>query len=129
MPNHGNGQANNGNEQSADKALPRVEELFKTVITTSGVMLALLWGLTQKEISPPVLGLIQLGSFALVLSIGTALLGMQFIVAQLQKEPQEAQKDPKPMISKHVTVATCYLIAWLSFLAGCTGVILAIFLL
>ncbi len=106
-------------ETSSDKALKNVEELFKTIIATSGIMLALLWGLTQRDIGDSVLTIIRIASIVLVISIIGSLLGLQFIVTEHERDATN--------ITKIRTVAFSFLIAWLSFIGGCILVIVAIF--
>jgi hypothetical protein len=106
-------------QTSADKARENVAELLKTITATTGVMLALLWGLTQRTITPDVLWLIRVASFVLVVSMVASLLGLQFIVSALDRG--EAQ------VSQVRTVAGSFLVAWLAFLFGCGFLIAAIF--
>jgi predicted neutral ceramidase superfamily lipid hydrolase len=102
-----------------DRPLKSVEELFKTLATTSGIMLALLWGLTQRTLDATVLCTIRIASIILVFSILVAILGLQFIVSRLESNATK--------ITKQASVAYCFMLAWLSFIAGCVAVILAIF--
>ena len=104
-----------------EKALESVSELFKTIIETSGIMLALLWGLTQHDITAVVLVAIRVASIVLVLAILGSLIGSQFIVTELERNSRN--------ITKARTVAFSFLGAWLSFLVGCILLIVAIFLL
>lgn len=106
-------------ETETNKALNSVEGLFKTIIATSGIMLALLWGLTQRDITLCILYIIRTSSIVLVVSIIGSLLGLQFIVTKLEQNASD--------ITKQRTVAFSFLIAWVSFIAGCILVIIAIF--
>jgi hypothetical protein len=83
-----------------DKALKSVEELFKIIVATAGIVLTLLWGLTQRSIPQDVLSIIRIASIVLVISIGGSLLGYQFIVTQLQNDNNQA--------SRHPSVAICF---------------------
>lgn len=107
------------NDSPEDKALKYVEELLKTIIATSGIMLALLWGLTQRAISLAVLNTVRWASIVFVLSIFISLLGGQFIVSRVQQDDREiTKKGPVPLV---------FLLAWLTFVVGCALLILAIF--
>lgn len=111
----------NETETNADKARKNVEDLLKTVITTSGIMLALLWGLTQRSGAASIISIIRYASIVLVISIFFSLLGLQFIVSQLEKDSVVGK------ITKRGTVAFSYFVAWISFIAGCILLIVAIF--
>jgi hypothetical protein len=84
-------------------------------------MLALLWGLTQRSGAASVIGIIRYASIILVISIISALLGLQFIVSQLEKDSVDAK------ITKRATVASSFFVAWISFISGCILLIVAIF--
>lgn len=103
---------------SEDPATKSVEEIFKVLIATSGIMLALLWGLTQRTVPPLVVTIIRIASIVLVISIVGSLLGLQFIVTELEKNTAK--------ISKVGAVAVSFVTAWISFLAGCVALIVAI---
>jgi len=105
-------------ESEGDKARASVEELFKTLITVSGLILTLLWGLTQRELTETILGTIQVASVAMVFSIFSSILGMQFIVTKLHHNVSN--------ISKTNSVSLCFLASWLAFLVGCVALIVAI---
>lgn len=102
-----------------EKALENVRELFKTLIGTSGIILALLLGLTQQDTAATVLTLICIASGILLISILGSLIGLQFIVAELERHTQR--------VTKERTVAFSFLAAWLSFIIGCILLIVAIF--
>jgi hypothetical protein len=104
---------------SNDRATLAVEELLKTIVATAGIMLTLLWGLTQKTLSPPVLGTIQWASLLLVISIGLSILAYQFIVSHLQRNTAN--------ITGKGAVPFCFFVAWFALLVGCTLVVVAIF--
>jgi hypothetical protein len=107
-------------ESNNDKALKSVEEILKTIIATSGILLALLWGLIQRQgISARVFTTIRIASIVFVVSIFFALLGCQFIVGRLEMGSEN--------ITKHKAVAFSFLISWIAFLSGCALLILAIF--
>lgn len=102
-----------------DSATKSVEEILKTLIATSGIMLALLWGLTQKTLPHEILVLIRHASIVLIISIISCLLGMQFIVSAFQSNVE------KPAKLKRVAVS--FFIGWVSFIGGCIAVIYAIY--
>ena len=104
---------------NGDEARKSVEELFKTVITAAGLILTLLWGLTQRPVDPGVLRLVQSASLALVFSIIMALLGLQFIVSALERGQSAITRKP--------TVAISFLLAWVTFIVGCVILALSIF--
>lgn len=106
-------------KQPEDKALKYVEELFKTIIATSGIMLALLWGLTQRAtISTFILNTVRWASAIFVLSIFLSLLGYQFIVSRTQHGDEITKSGPVPLL---------FLLTWLAFIAGCVFIVVAIF--
>lgn len=108
-------------ELNEEKALKTIEELCKTLITTAGIMLALLWGLTQKgQLSQEVIFVIRGSSIFLVISITCSLLGLQFIVSRLQ---DTSTGDG----SKNGWVDLCFWAGWITFLCGSIGVIVSIF--
>lgn len=109
----------NENEASQDKAVTVVQELFKILIATSGIILALLWGLAKNNLSGDVYCLIRCASIVLIMTIISSLLGFQFIVTELQKN--------EAAITKKARVAYSFLVAWLSFLAGCILLLVSIF--
>jgi hypothetical protein len=118
----------NGNITDDDKALPKIEELFKIIVATAGIVLTLLWGLTQRSIPTDVLSLIRLASIVLVVSIFTSLIGFQFIVSGVQKNADDARSNKKLVtVSRKSTVAITFTLSWLSFFGGCLLLILAIF--
>jgi hypothetical protein len=102
-----------------DKPTKNVEELFKTMITTAGIMLPLLWGLTQRQTIGNVITTIRIASITLMVSIVASILGSQFIVTKLENKVSN--------ITKQKTVAYSFLVAWLSFIVGGVLVIVAIF--
>jgi hypothetical protein len=102
-----------------DKPTKNVEELFKTIITTAGIMLPLLWGLTQRQTIGNVITTIRIASITLMVSIVASILGCQFIVTKLENKTSN--------ITKQTTVAYSFLVAWLSFILGGVLVIVAIF--
>ncbi len=103
----------------SDKARESVEQLLRTVIATSGIMLALLWGLIQRTTSAAVIPTIRHASVVLVLAVAGSLLGLQFVVTELERNTQQ--------ITKRGTVAFTFVAAWISFLAGCVLLIVAIY--
>lgn len=107
------------NESGEEKARKGVEELFKIVIATSGILLALLWGLTQRNITAGVLTIIRITSIVFVVSIFFSLLGYQFIITALENNIQK--------ITKQRGVAVNFLVAWISFMVGCSLLLIAIF--
>jgi hypothetical protein len=110
--------ASNGG-QSEDKALKYIEELFKTIIATSGIMLALLWGLTQRvTITALILGTVRWASLVFVLAIFLSLLGYQFIVSRTQQGNEITKSGPVPFL---------FLLTWLAFIMGCVLLVIAIF--
>lgn len=85
-------------------------------------MLALIWGLANGKTAPDcVMTTIRIASIILFVSIFLSLLGMQFMVTQLQKENAN--------VSKHGSVQFCFLFAWLAFLAGSVAVIVSLYLI
>ncbi len=106
-------------ETNYEAARKSVEDLLKTIIATAGIMLALLWGLATHSGAASVIAIIRFASIVLVLSIASALLGLQFIVSQLEKNANRITKQGK--------VALMFVFAWVSFISGCVLVIVAIF--
>jgi hypothetical protein len=106
-----------------EKALDIVNELFKLIPATAGVMLALIWGLAGDSTPHDVLVAIRIASIVLVASIVVAILGLQFVVSGLQEDHGD------PAIGEAGRVQLCFGAAWLLFLAGCGGVIWSLFLL
>jgi len=105
--------------QSEDRSLKYVEELFKTITATSGIMLALLWGLTQRDsVTALILRTVRWASVIFVLAIFLSLLGYQFIVSRTQSSKEITKSGPVPFV---------FLLAWLAFLAGCVLLVVAIF--
>jgi hypothetical protein len=102
-----------------DKPVKHVEDLFRTIITTAGVMLPLLWGLTQRQLSPSAMATIRWASIFFMIAIVGSLIGCQFIVTHLENDVAD--------ISKRKSVAFSFLTAWISFLIGSFMVIVAIF--
>jgi hypothetical protein len=104
------------------KATDLVGELFKLIPGTSGIMLALIWGLADHKAPPNcVLTVIRIASIILVVCIFLSLLGLQFMVSQLQRGNTDA--------SSHGTVALCFVAAWVVFIAGSAAVIWSLFLI
>jgi hypothetical protein len=93
-----------------EKAVENVRELFRTIIATSGIMLALLWGLTQRFGVTEKLVVPRIASGLLVLSILASLLGWQFIVTKFEADVSA--------ITKENSVAYSFLIASASFFLG-----------
>jgi hypothetical protein len=108
---------------SPDPATDLVGELFKLLPATAGIMLALIWGLADKNTpKSDVLDAIRLASIALVVTILLSLLGLQFMVSALQGDAN-AKAGDKP------TVMVCFFIAWISFILGSGAVIWSLYLL
>jgi hypothetical protein len=103
------------------KALDLVNELFKLIPATAGVMLALIWGLAGDETPHDVLAAIRIASIVLVVSICSAFLGLQFVVSGLQAKDSGIARAGK--------VQLCFFVAWLLFLGGCGLVIRSLYLL
>ena len=104
-----------------EKATDLVGELLKLIPATSGVMLALIWGLAAPKASHDVLRAIRIASIVLVVSILMSLLGLQFIVARLEGQ--------FGWVSKQGAVQGCFLLAWLTFVGGCACVLWSLFLI
>jgi hypothetical protein len=68
-----------------EKALDLVAELLKLIPSTSGIMLALIWGLAGDSMPDDVLRAIRIASIVLVGSIVIAFIGLQFLVGGLDK--------------------------------------------
>ena len=102
-----------------EKAVDSIAELFKIVVTTSGIILVLLWRLITKKPSLETLFYIRIASVVMAVSMALSLLGLQFIVSALQRE----EKD----VSKVGSITFCFLLTWIGFLLGCIFLILAIF--
>lgn len=103
-----------------DPATESVEEILKTLIGTSGVMLALLWGLLSGKALPAATReIIRHASVILVATVAVALLDLQFIVSALQKGTAQPAKGK--------TVAFLFLVAWVAFCVGCVFLIRAIY--
>lgn len=104
------------------KAADLVGELFKLMPAASGIMLALIWGLANGNTPPDcVMTTIRIASVILFVSIFLSLLGLQFMVTQLQRQNDD--------VSKHGSVQFCFLFAWLSFIAGSVVVIVSLYLI
>jgi hypothetical protein len=78
---------------SEGKALDLLNELFKLIPATAGVMLALIWGLAGDKTPHDVLVLIRDASIILVVAIFFAFLGLQFVVSGLQRGATGISKD------------------------------------
>lgn len=105
-----------------EAATQLVGELLKLLPTTSGIMLALIWGLADQEHpAHDVLTATRVASILLVVTILLSLLGLQFLVSALQGGTTDA--------SSKGTVQLCFGLAWLSFFAGSAAVIWSLFLL
>ena len=102
-----------------EKAVSTTTELFKVIIATSGIMLTLLWGLTQRQMFFDVSRIIRAASIVLLISITSSLLGLQFIVAELERKTSQ--------VTKARSVAFTFLIGWLAFLVGCLLLVWAFF--
>ncbi len=105
---------------SAEKSDALIGEIFKLLPGVAGVMLALIWGLGGD--SPPshdVLVLIRIASVVLAVTIISALLGLQLMVSAFQDGADDA--------GRRGSVAFCFFVAWLSFIAGCGLVIWSVF--
>ena len=107
------------NTPQDNEPVKNVQELFKTMITTAGIMLPLLWGLTQRTTSTTIVTTIRIASIIFLVSIVVSLLGCQFIVTKLENNATN--------ITKQKTVAFSFLVAWASFILGGVLVIVAIF--
>ena len=65
------------NYEPADvKAVDTITALFKTVISTSGIILALLWGLLNDDQAGEARFFVQIASIVLIVAITFALLGL-----------------------------------------------------
>lgn len=104
---------------SEREAHTSVEELFKTLIATGGIMLTLLWGLTQRDLAAGTVVVIRYASVVLVLSTAASLIGLQFVVTEIEKKTAH--------IATVRSVAWSFIAAWLAFLAGSVLVVIAIF--
>jgi hypothetical protein len=114
------------NDSDGDKARTSVEGLCKTVITTSGITLALLWALTGQDIDSSTLSVIKIASIVLVISMASALLALQFITSALEAKAQGTDRTTD-LVTKKGTVAFAFFVAWFGFILGCALVIVAIF--
>jgi hypothetical protein len=105
-----------------EAATQLVGELFKLLPTTSGIMLALIWGLADRKAPPhDVLTATRVTSILLVATILLSLLGLQFLVSELQRDNANA--------SGKGTVQLCFFLALVGFIAGSAGVIWSLFLI
>jgi uncharacterized protein YhhL (DUF1145 family) len=103
-----------------DSATASVEEILKTLIATSGVMLALLWGLLPEKLPPPAArGIIRHASVIFVVTVIAALLDLQLIVSATQKGTAQPAAEKR--------VGFLFLVAWVAFIAGCIYLIRAIY--
>ena|SRR6266478_4861451 len=93
-----------------EKAVENVRELFRTIIATAGIMLALLWGLAQRFGDTSGLTVPRIASGFLVIAIFVALVGWQFIVTKFEENI--------PQITKERSVSYSYIIASISFSLG-----------
>lgn len=111
-----------GSSSREDAANQLVVELFKLLPGTSGIMLALIWGLADKTPPPhAVLISIRVASIILVATIVASLVGLQFMVSALQRQGGTGSRD--------AAVSICFSVAWVSFIAGCIAVIWSLFIL
>jgi hypothetical protein len=111
-----------GGMNTRAKSVDLVGELFKLMPATSGIMLALIWGLANRT-KPPhsVLIPIRIASIILAVSIFLSLLGLQFMVSELQND--------NPDVSRASTVQVCFIGAWVAFIVGSAAVIWSLFLI
>lgn len=106
------------------KATSLVGELFKLIPATSGIMLALIWGLAERTTpSHSVLIAVRISSVLLVVSILLSLGGLQFMVSALQSGNHD---DDAASVG---TVQLCFFTAWIAFIAGSAAVLWSIFLI
>jgi hypothetical protein len=106
-----------------DNARKSIEDLLKILIATSGVVLGLLWALTQRSplITKHVFHIIRWASFIIVLAMGAGFLSYQFSITRLQKNLEASKKgEPWREVSKHPTIAVPFFLAWIFFLIGCS---------
>jgi hypothetical protein len=109
-------------EEVKEAGTQLVGELFKLLPATSGIMLALIWGLADRTTPVhDVLVAMRIGSIVLVLSIIASLLGLQFMVSAMQAGTLNAGEKG--------SVQFCFVAAWAGFVAGCVAVIWSLFLL
>jgi hypothetical protein len=104
-----------------DKALDLVSELLKLIPSTSGIMLALIWGLAGDSTPDDVLRAIRIASIVLVIAIFIAFVGLQFVLGGLEKRAS--------WVSKRGAVQATFMLAEVAFLLGCAIVIWSLFLL
>jgi hypothetical protein len=102
-----------------EQATKSIEELFKTLITTAGIILALLWELGKHDGSTATSSLIRWSSICLLISIFASILGCQFIITERMRGSLN--------IPKEASVAYSSLAAWIAFLAGMILLAFAIF--
>jgi hypothetical protein len=111
-----------GSMDAHAKATDLVGELFKLMPATSGIMLALIWGLASgANPAHNVLIAIRVASILLVVSIFLSLLGLQFIVSSLQRNNENAASG--------CLVSVCFILAEVTFVAGSIAVIWSLFLI
>lgn len=106
-------------ENQENKALDFIGELFKVLTATSGIILALLWGLIRDQQASETILYIRIGSIALAICMIASIMGLQFIVSALQRNAKIVSKDGR--------VALCYFLAWISFILGNALLVVAIF--
>jgi hypothetical protein len=111
-----------GEMNTRAKSADLVGELFKLMPATSGIMLALIWGLADRT-KPPhsVLIAIRIASIILAVTIFLSLLGLQFMVSELQDNNQDVSSAP--------AVQVCFITAWIAFIVGSAAVIWSLFLI
>lgn len=104
-----------------EKATDLVGGIFKLLPATSGIMLALIWGLVDfKTPFENILTVITVASMILGGSILLSLLGLQFMVSALRRGNADA--------SSKTLVQVCFFGAWITFIAGSVAVIWSLFL-
>ena len=105
-----------------EEASKLVGELFKLLPSTSGIMLALIWGLADRmKPAHDVLVAVRVASIFLVVTILLSLLGIQFMISTLQSGEVDTYQKP--------TVQACFVLAWLVFIGGSASVIWSLFLI
>jgi hypothetical protein len=105
-----------------DNARKSIEELLKILIATSGVILTLLWGLTQRTslINKDIFRTIRLSSFILVIAIAAAFFSYQFSITGLHKNLKAVKEGRlRNEISTSRIIGGLFFISWVSFLVAC----------
>lgn len=109
-----------------DQPADYVRELSTTIIATSAILLALIWGLVNVGESRADIEFttIKVGTVGFLIAIVFALATLQYIVTL----SMGTSKQPNSSLASDLRILIPFTISWVAFLAGCIGVGLSIFL-